>query len=168
MSAFLDHARNFIVEVMGRRSPAIALHVGVCTGAENIVFPSKEIDYDRIAGDIKRGRDRVKKSSIIICAEGDKPGLSYTVKNTLESQYGIHAHVAILGHVQRGGNPTAIDRFIASRMGFVAIESLINFDHPVVTGYIKGSVETVPFQDCLGKKVDYLPHYFDLVNTLSI
>lgn len=163
-----SHARNFIVEVMGRRSAAIALHVGVCTGAENIVFPSQEINYDEIAADIKRGRERGKKSSIIICAEGDRPGLSYTVKNKLEEEYGIHAHVAILGHIQRGGNPTAMDRFIASRMGFLSVETLLNYEGPVVTSYSKGSVQTIEFEKCLNKRDQYLPNYFNLVKTLSI
>ena len=75
-----SHDRTFIVEVMGRRSPAIAIHVGVCTGAENIVFPYKDVDYQRIADDIKRGIERGKTSSIIIVGEGDKAGLSTEVQ----------------------------------------------------------------------------------------
>ncbi|GAB4014328.1 MAG: 6-phosphofructokinase [Bdellovibrio sp.] len=163
-----SHARTFIVEVMGRRSPAIALHVGVCTGAENVILPKETVDLDSIASDIKRGITRGKHSSIIICAEGEKPGLAYEVQVGLREKHAIDAHVCILGHIQRGGNPSALDRFIASRMGFVAIQEIMNGQKAFVTGYIKGEVCAVPLQDCLKKRDDYLPHNMELVKTLSI
>jgi 6-phosphofructokinase 1 len=163
-----SHARTFIVEVMGRRSPAIAMHVGVCTGAENIILPTEEIDYKEIAADIHRGISRGKNSSIIITAEGEKPGLSYEVQKCLQEDYDISAHVCILGHIQRGGKPSSIDRFLASRMGFLSVQSLIDGNYPVVTGFIKGSVQPVPFEDCLGKKNEYLPEYLETIKALSI
>jgi 6-phosphofructokinase 1 len=163
-----SHARIFIVEVMGRRSPAIALHTGVSTGAENIILPSQEVDVDAIAADIHRGMNRGKSSSIIIVAEGDTPGLSYNIQKKLEEKHELSAHVCILGHIQRGGNPTAIDRFIASRMGYVAIEELLKGQTSFVTAFVKGAVEPVSFDKCLGKKKEYLPQYIDLVRTLSI
>ena len=86
-----SHERIFIVEVMGRKSPAIALHVGVCTGAENIVFPSEKIKINEIHKDIQRGIERGKSSSIIIVAEGEKPGLSYEVQSQLKKQFKILA-----------------------------------------------------------------------------
>lgn len=163
-----SHARTFIIEVMGRRSPAIALHVGICTGAENIVLPSDTINHQQIADDIKRGMQRGKSSSIIICAEGPEPGLSYKVQSLLKESHNLPAHVCILGHIQRGGNPSAIDRFIASRMGNVAVESLLEGKKAVATTYCKGEVQVKPLKDCLEKKDHYLPHMIDLVKTLSI
>jgi 6-phosphofructokinase 1 len=163
-----SHARTFIVEVMGRRSPAIAMHVGVCTGAENIVFPSTETNYEQIASDIQRGMKRGKSSSIIICAEGEKPGLSYEIQKTLEKKFKLSAHVCILGHIQRGGNPSAIDRFIASRMGYVAVKSLLNGEYPRATAYIQGEVVSIDLEKCLNKKSEYLPHNDDLIKSLSI
>ncbi len=165
-----SHARNFIVEVMGRKSHAIALHVGVCTGAENIILPQNEanINFDEIVADIKRGAQRGKNSSIIIVAEGEMPGLCYRVKEGLLQKFNINAHICILGHIQRGGGPSALDRFLASRMGFVAIQSIVEGNFPVVTGYRKGEVVAVPFEQCLEKRDDYLPHYFELIKTLSI
>ncbi len=162
------HARNFIVEVMGRRSPAIALHVGVCTGAENIVFPTRGVDYDQIAKDIKRGVERGKNSSIIIVAEGKKAGLSYDIQKNLLEKHQIEAHVCILGHIQRGGNPTSIDRFLASKMGFVAAKALINGDYPVVTAFNDGEVGITPFENCLETKLEYEVPYMELVKALSI
>jgi 6-phosphofructokinase 1 len=163
-----SHARTFIVEVMGRKSPAIALHVGLCTGAENIILPEKDIDYDQIASDISRGLKRGKQSSIIIAAEGEVSGLSYKVRETLATKYNIDAKLCILGHIQRGGSPTPIDRFLASRMGFVAVKSLINGVSPIVTAYVNGAVEAVPFEDCLGEKAEYLPQYMEVIKALSI
>lgn len=163
-----SHARTFIVEVMGRKSAAIAMHVGIGTGAENIVFPTEEIDYEQIASDIHRGINRGKNSSIIIAAEGEKPGLSYEVQKILSEKYNIEAHVCILGHIQRGGNPSGLDRFVASRMGFMSVKALIDGEYPRVTGFLKGSVTLVPFENCLGKKVEYLPEYLETIKALSI
>jgi 6-phosphofructokinase 1 len=163
-----SHARNFIVEVMGRKSPAIALHVGVCTGAENIIFPSKEVDYEQISKDIVRGIKRGKSSSIIICAEGEEPGLSYKIQEELKKSAGIETHVCILGHIQRGGNPSAIDRFVASRMGYVAVKAILEGNYPVATAYVQGEVMPIPLKDSLGKKRDYPPHFVDLARALSI
>ncbi len=165
-----SHDRTFIVEVMGRKSPAIALHVGLCTGAENIVFPSKDhnINVEDIATDIKRGIERGKGSSIIICAEGETEGLSHWIQKELNKKYEINSKVCILGHIQRGGNPTANDRFLASQMGYVAIKSLLAGETAVVTAFREGKVVSAPFKECLGKKIDVDPQMVDVVKTLSI
>lgn len=163
-----SHARTFIVEVMGRKSPAIALHVGVCTGAENVVFPSNEVDYDEIMSDIKRGVKRGKNSSIIVVAEGEEPGLAYKIQENLYSKHGQKSHVCILGHIQRGGRPSPIDRFLASRMGFEAVMGLLNGEISAATIYKKGEVELAPLKDCLGKKTEHMPQAYQLVKTLSI
>lgn len=163
-----SHARTFIVEVMGRRSPAIALHVGVSCGAENIVMPNKEVNLEEMASDINRGARREKDSSIVIVAEGEEPGLSYQVQEQLMSKYEIDAHVCILGHTQRGGSPTPIDRFIASRMGYLAVQSLKKGEQEVATTYRQGQVIVAPLQDCLAKKKEYLPQYMELVKALAI
>lgn len=163
-----SHARTFIVEVMGRHSPAIALHVGVCCGAENIILPAESIAYGDIAEDIQRGVKRGKNSSVIICAEGESPGLSYEVQKNLKDSFGISSRVCVLGHTQRGGTPTAVDRFIASRMGYVAIHSLLDGTFPSVAASRKGKIVPAPFSECLESKKEYLPQYMDLVKTLSI
>mgnify|MGYP000082448193 CR=1 FL=1 len=165
-----SHDRTFIVEVMGRKSPAIALHVGLCTGAENIVFPTKDhnIDIDAIAGDIKRGIERGKGSSIIIAAEGEKEGLSHSIQKELHEKHKIDSKVCILGHIQRGGNPTANDRFLASQMGYIAVKSLLDGHKAMVSAFRDGKVLAVPFKECLGKKFDVDPNMIDVVKTLSI
>lgn len=163
-----SHERTFIVEVMGRKSAAIALHVGVCTGAENVVLPSEDVNIEAIAADVQRGINRGKNSSIIIVAEGEKEGLSHDIQKKLKEKFQIDSHVCILGHIQRGGNPSSIDRFIASGMGYLAVKDLLKGETAIVTAYREGKVVTVPFKECLEKKADYLPQYINLVKTLSI
>ena len=163
-----SHERTFIVEVMGRKSPAIAVHVGVCCGAENIVFPSVEVDYNRIARDIKRGIERGKTSSIIIVGEGEKSGLSYDVQQALQDQHGISAHVCILGHIQRGGRPTHMDRFIGSKMGNQAIKDLLRGEKSRAIIYQNGMVSSTSLENCFETKIDYEKPFLELVRTLSI
>lgn len=163
-----SHARIFVVEVMGRKSPALALHVGVCSGAENIVLPAEDVNYQQIADDIKRGIKRGKTSSIIIAAEGEKPGLCYRIQEELKNQFQLDAHVCILGHIQRGGNPTATDRFIASQMGHTAVTSLIEGQEAFATCQLEGRIKAVALDQCQGKKDYYHPDYLNLARALSI
>lgn len=163
-----SHERTFIVEVMGRKSSAIATHVGICTGAENIVLPFDKLDDKKIAGDIKRGIERGKSSSIIICAEGEKSGLSYRLQELLQKNHQLDAHVCVLGHIQRGGSPTAMDRYIASSMGHMAINVLNDEPKAKAICYEKGAVSAKDLSLCLEKKDKYKPEKIDMVNTLSI
>jgi len=163
-----SHARTFIVEVMGRKSPAIALHVGVSCGAETIIFPSDNIDSTQIAADIKKGIDRGKNSSIIIVAEGETSGLGYQIKDLLEKNHQITSHLCILGHIQRGGNPTATDRFRASEMGYESVRALALGRKDGVAVFLNGVTTIVPFENCMGNKKGYELPYLNLVRTLSI
>lgn len=164
------HTRTFVIEVMGRKSPAIALHVGLCTGAENIVLPmqNEAVDIDQIASDIRRGMERGKESSIIIAAEGEKEGISHQIKQQLRELHGIESRVCILGHIQRGGSPTAYDRFRASQMGFFAVKALIAGERATVAVARKGEILTVPLSECLGKKFFVDPQLLEIVKTLSV
>jgi 6-phosphofructokinase 1 len=162
-----SHERTFIVEVMGRKSPAIAVHVGVCCGAENIVFPTKDLDSNRIAADINRGIKRGKTSSIIIVGEGERAGLSYEVQKELESKHKINAHVCILGHIQRGGRPTHHDRFIGSKMGNQAVKELIRGEKSRAIIYQNGTVSSTGLANCFDTKIDYETPFLELVRSLS-
>lgn len=163
-----SHARTFIVEVMGRRSPAIALKVGICTGAENVVLPTAEIDYDKIANDISRGIKRGKTSSIIIASEGEKQGIGYIIQKNLQEKFQLEAHVCILGHIQRGGNPTPTDRFIASQMGNQAVLALVKGETAGAAVFVKGDVEITSLKNCLRKKNEFDVQEVELLNSLSI
>jgi 6-phosphofructokinase 1 len=162
------HSRTFLVEVMGRTASSIALQVAVCTGAEQVVLSNQAIDYQAIVDNINKGKARGKNSSIIIVAEGEKSGLSYQIKDTLMSQYNVGVHVCILGHIQRGGSPTAIDRTIASKMGYAAVHALCEGQHAHVTAFNNGDVEIVPLEQCLGKKTEVTDAQLELIRTLAI
>lgn len=163
-----SHARTFIVEVMGRKSPAIALKVGICTGAENVVLPTATIDYQKIAGDIDRGIKRGKTSSIIIASEGEEPGVGYLIQKSLKDQFQLEAHVCILGHIQRGGNPTPTDRLIASQMGHCAVKSLVAGEIATATVFLQGKVVMSPLTNCLRKKNEFDLSEVELLTSLSI
>ncbi len=119
-----SHDRLFIVEVMGRSSGHLALEVGLACGAEAIFASESSITFKKAAQNILRGIKRGKKSSIIICAEGETPGRGYEVAKKIKAISGYDAKVCILGHIQRGGSPTAMDRNLASRMGAAAVDFL--------------------------------------------
>ena len=146
------HERTFLVEVMGHKSSVIALQVGVCTGAEHVVLSNQPVDYQKITNDINKGTERGKTSSIIIVAEGEKPGLSYEIKDVLMKQYNLSVHACILGHIQRGGSPTALDRLIASKMGYAAVQAIHQGQHAHVTAFNKGEIEMVPLSHVPGRK----------------
>jgi 6-phosphofructokinase 1 len=163
-----SHARIFLVEVMGRNSSAIALKVGVCTGAENILLPHDKINYQRIVEDVHRGIARGKDSSIIIVAEGPVAGRSYEIQNILKDMHHIEATVCILGHIQRGGSPTSNDRFISSQMGNLAVKALIEGSTAVVTVVKNGEVVLAELSKCTTKSDMNFNKFLDLAQTLSI
>lgn len=117
-----SHVRTFIIEVMGRNAGDIALWTGVAGGAEQIIIPETEFNMEEIAGTIQKGRERGKKHSIIILAEGVMNGNDFAEEL---SKYGDYqARVTVLGHVQRGGSPTARDRVLSSVFGARAVDLL--------------------------------------------
>ena len=117
-----SHVRTFIVEVMGRNAGDIALWTGVAGGAEQIVIPEQEFDMAEVANKIRQGRERGKKHTIIVLAEGVMKGNEFAEK--LYEFGDFHQRVTVLGHVQRGGSPTARDRVLASKFGGKAVDLL--------------------------------------------
>lgn len=119
-----SHDRLFIVEVMGKNSGFIAAHVGLAGGAEEIFTPDGFATVDKTVEKLKESISRGKTSSIIITAEGQKPGRAYDLAEAIRKKTGWDAKVSILGHLQRGGTPSAADRVLASRMGERAVTCL--------------------------------------------
>lgn len=120
-----SHDRLFIVEVMGRNSGFIASYVGLAGGAEEIFTPEGNTTVEKALDHIRNSISRGKTSSIIVTAEGQKPGRAYDLADALRKKSGLDAKVCILGHLQRGGSPTANDRILASRMGAAAVDALL-------------------------------------------
>ena len=147
---------------MGRNSTSIATHVGVCSGAEDIIFPQERPDFKQIAQNIQRGAKRGKNSSILIVSEGDQPGYAYKVQKILQEKYHIFSHVCILGHIQRGGTPSSLDRFIASAMGLHAIHGLLKGYHRHTTAFVDGYTKLAPIAGSLAKKDNYIQRYVEI------
>ncbi|WP_456273774.1 6-phosphofructokinase [Bacillus sp. AK031] len=117
-----SHERTFIIEVMGRNAGDLALWAGLAGGAETILIPEDKHDMDDIANRLKKGQERGKKHSIIIVAEGVMGGNEFAAK--LKEATNLETRVSVLGHIQRGGTPTASDRVLASRLGSHAVNLL--------------------------------------------
>ncbi|HWL25314.1 MAG TPA: 6-phosphofructokinase [Ureibacillus sp.] len=118
-----SHENSFIVEVMGRDAGDLALWAGLAAGAESVLIPEEQYDIDDIVDRIRNGMARGKKHSIIIVAEGVMSGGE--LAKVLNEKAGIHTRVSVLGHIQRGGSPSARDRVLAGRLGARAVEVLL-------------------------------------------
>ena len=163
-----SHDRLFIVEVMGRNSGFIAAHVGLAGGAEEIFTPDFIIPVDQAIEKIKAGVAKGKRSSILITAEGQKPGRAYDLAEAIRKKSGFDAKVCILGHQQRGGTPTAVDRILASRLGAAAVDLLRSGESDCMVGVKGESIVKVDFQTAVSTEKKLEPHYLKLASVLSL
>lgn len=147
-----SHDRLFIVEVMGRDSGFIAIDVGVAGGAEEVFIPETMANVDQAIQSIKRGMARGKSSSILVAAEGQKVGRAYDLAEQIRRRVGFDAKVCVLGHIQRGGPPTARDRILASRLGFAAVRVLQQGMTDVMVGVQNNQVVSVSLKESTTKK----------------
>jgi len=162
-----SHDRLFIVEVMGRNSGFIASHVGLAGGAEAIFTPDFPITVDQAVEKIKAGQAKGKMSSILIAAEGQKPGRTYDLAEQIRKKSGFEAKVCILGHLQRGGSPTAADRVLASRLGAKAVEMLLKGESDIMLGVNGEQIVSVPLMDAITKEKHTSKEYLKLATLLS-
>ncbi len=133
-----SHERTFVIEVMGRASGHIALAAGLAGGAESILVPERPVNIEDVCARLIRGHRRGKEHSIIIVAEG--AGSALDIGLAIKERTGFDTKVTILGHLQRGGTPSVFDRNLASRMGFRAVEMLMDGDTPAMVGWLKGEI----------------------------
>jgi len=141
-----SHDRYFLVETMGRRAGFLAADVAIAGGAEYIITPEFPISVEELAAKILAPR-RKKQSLIIVVAEADHPGRSVAIAKQLEKLTSFEYRVCILGHMQRGGSPTAMDRIHASYMGNLAVESLLAGKSKYMTSIQQGQYVLAPFPD---------------------
>jgi 6-phosphofructokinase 1 len=150
----LSHDRVFFIEVMGKNSSALCQRIALCTGAEMSIDPKSDLPDEEIVKLIKRGQKRGKKSSIFIVAENEVPGRSYDIQKLMFLKHKINSHVCILGHIQRGGAPVAMDRYFATLMGAKAAEFLAKKSKHVQAAAMvikNSSVQTIALHKCLTK-----------------
>lgn len=161
-----SHGRANIIEVMGRHCGDIALYSGLAGGAESIIIPEIGLDIDKVCKKLLNGKNRGKLHSIIVLAEG--AGGAIELCNIIEERTGIETRATILGHIQRGGNPTAFDRVLASKMGAKAVDLLIDKKENLAVGVKGNEIYSMDFAEALKmeKKID--KNIYQLVDVLSI
>lgn len=162
-----SHDRLFIVEVMGHETGHIALEVGLACGAEEIFIPENPVTVDDAIQHIQRSLARGKASSILVTAEGKKPGRAYDLGEAIRKKAGYDAKICVLGHIQRGGSPTARDRVLASRMGATSIEALMRGNCTAMVGIQNGEMVLVPLKDVTTKKKKLNTNLIKLARVLS-
>ncbi|MDR1603761.1 MAG: 6-phosphofructokinase [Gracilibacteraceae bacterium] len=161
-----SHERAFIVEVMGRNCGDIALRAGLGIGAETIIIPEVPYDLDEIGQKILRGVKRGKNHSIIIVAEG--AGDAREIGARLHEIAGVESRVTILGHVQRGGSPTAADAVLATRMGAKAVEALMNGESEVMVAAWHNDIILRPLDLAFAERPPFDRGMYDLADQLAI
>lgn len=165
-----SHDRLFIVEVMGRDSGLIALRSGIGVGAEAILIPEANMGVEGLVNRLEIGR-KDKASKIIIVAEGDEVGGAFNVGEVLKERFPHYdIRVSVLGHIQRGGKPSCMDRVLASRFGVAAVEGLMNGQSGVMVGQVNRELVFTPFAQAI-KHIDaqeVSPAWLRLVEILSL
>lgn len=150
------HDRIFIIEVMGRDAGYIALHSGISCGAEQIFIPEQKEQLETVLKLLCDDQLRKKLSNIIVVAEGDELGGAHELSQLIAGRMPqLETRVTVLGHIQRGGSPTAQDRILASRLGFASVNALINGRSQVMAGIINQQIEFTPYEQCvkIGKPI---------------
>lgn len=142
----VSHGRIFIVEVMGREAGLLALNGGLACGAEVILIPESKEQHDELKRFLDKGYKTKERSGIVMVAEGDEPGGALKLAEKVRREHpDLDVRVSILGHIQRGGSPTANDRVNATRMGVAAVDALLDDQKSIMIGLDNGRIVQVPF-----------------------
>lgn len=163
-----SYGRIFFVEVMGRDTGFIAMHTGIAAGAEYVMVPERKENVDELVR-VLENRSKEKGSCIVVVAEGDEEGGAFKLADRVKQrcpQFDIR--VSVLGHLQRGGNPTHADRLLASRLGAAAVEGLLSGKSHCVVGVVKGVLTFTPHTVALAEKKVIEPDLFRLLPMLAV
>lgn len=162
-----SHERYFLVEVMGREAGFIALQVALGGGAEEVLVPEESVDLPALLARLRKGRRAGKTSSIIVVAEGAFPGGAASLAHELYVLGGDEYRVSVLGHIQRGGTPTARERLLATRLGAHVVRAAVAGETGKMAGIAGGDLVLVPFDDAVGKKKSLDPDLLALARRLA-
>lgn len=165
-----SHDRLFFIEVMGRDSGFIAVRSALATGAETMLIPEKKTTLDRLLKILDYGTTNKKTSSLVVVAEGANEENTITLKEQIDARTDNHydSKVTILGHLQRGGKPTCFDRILASRMGVLAVEGLMEGQEDVMVGLINRKVRFTPLQTAINGEREIDEELLRVGNILAI
>jgi 6-phosphofructokinase 1 len=159
--------RPFFVEVMGKDRGFIALDVGIAGGAEDILIPETETNIEQLCLDIRNSLNRGKRCTTIVVAEGDEAGGALRVAQQLGERLKLEYRICVLGHVQRGGSPTARDRVLASKLGAVAVDALVNGKAGYMVGEFKGEIAFTPLRETWEKRKELDSNLLQLIKVLA-
>ncbi|MBU0695569.1 MAG: 6-phosphofructokinase, partial [Bacteroidetes bacterium] len=164
-----SHDRLFIVEVMGRDCGLIALRSGIGVGAESIMIPETKTDLNALMHRLEISR-KDKSSKILIVAEGEgDSGGAFEIAEKIKDKFPQYdTRVSVLGHIQRGGTPTCMDRVLASRLGVAAVEELIKGRKGEMVGLIHGQISFTPFDHAVKHHVEINQDLLKIVEILSL
>ncbi len=182
-----SHNRVMVVEVMGRHAGWIATHAGIAGGGDAILIPEREFDIEEVCSHLRRRHDRGRSFSIVVVAEGAKPiqgtiqtregtakdafgherlgGIGVVLEHEIESRTGFETRMSILGHVQRGGVPTAFDRVLATRYGVAAVDAAAAGRRGVMVALHGSAIAEVPLEDALAEPKLVDPALFETAAT---
>lgn len=163
-----SHERIFFVEVMGRDAGFLAQNSAIATGAEAAIIPEDSTDVDQLQNFMERGIRKSKKSCIVIVSESPKCGALYYADRVKKEFPGYDVRVSILGHLQRGGSPSARDRILASRTGVGAIEAIMQGQRNIMVGVRNNEVVYVPFSDAIRSDKPFDRKLIEVLDELSI
>jgi 6-phosphofructokinase 1 len=162
----VSHERLFFIEVMGHHTGFIALESGIAGGAEETIIPEAD-STDELWTRLQKSFELGKKSAIVVVAEGDQPGHTFAIAQEAKEKLKIESRVCILGHVQRGGSPTARDRVLASNLGSAAVSALLKGKNGYMVGEIKNEIVYTALADTWVKKKALNPRLEELASLLS-
>ncbi len=164
-----SHQRAFILEVMGRKCGYLALTAGLAGGAEAITVPERETDPEQIAETLRMSYEHGKNHALIVAAEGADYNAAKLTEFFKEhrDRLGFSVRSTILGHVQRGGEPGASDRILASRLGCGAVQALVRGEYGVLVGLNQNKVTTTPYEEIVGKTKELDSDLFELARLLD-
>ncbi|NDP20956.1 MAG: 6-phosphofructokinase [Paludibacter sp.] len=164
-----SHERLFFIEVMGRDAGFLALNSALASGAEAAIIPERETKVDQLEELIKNGFRKSKNSSIVIVAESEITGGAYGLAERMHKEHPEYdVRVTILGHIQRGGSPTAYDRILASRMGVAAIDALMDEQRSIMIGIVNDVIVHVPFTKAIKDDKPVNENLLGVIQILSI
>ncbi|EHQ27345.1 6-phosphofructokinase [Mucilaginibacter paludis] len=163
-----SHDRLFIVEVMGRDSGLIALRTGIAAGAEAILIPETKTNENALFDRLERGR-KDKSSKIVIVAEAEEAGGAFEIARQVREKYpNYDTRISILGHIQRGGRPSCMDRVLASRVGVASVEALLAGHRNELIGVVNNEIAYTPFDHAIKHHSDINPNLLKIVEILSL
>lgn len=164
-----SHERLFFIEVMGRDAGFLALNSALASGAEAAIIPERETKVDQLAELIQNGFRKTKNSSIVIVAESEVTGGANGLAERMRREYPDYdVRVTILGHIQRGGSPTAYDRILASRMGVAAVDALMDEQRSIMIGIVNDEIVHVPFTKAIKDDKPVNENLLGVLQILSI